>query len=197
MLWTSDGQVPQWSGENIWNPRYHSELQRAPISPHNKKIGQKYSKNRRLSWGLGTSAPLWGQRCLKIWERRLKEILVLIGKETQKGEGDKWKKKGERGRTKRKESWCFKEGFGFGFILKLFWLFPRATKSQWSEQALPKALVLLLLTALHHVPSPTEVKSIKMLYNYKIRMVGLCTPYAFMLQKRITHGTGKWNINLL
>lgn len=105
------------------------------------------------------------------------------------------KNKDERGRRKRKGSWCFKEGLGFGFILKLFSSSTRATKSQWSEQALCKALALLL-TALHHMQSPTEVKSAKVLYNYEIRMVRLCTPYVFMLQKRVTHSTGKWNMNL-
>lgn len=81
VLWTSDGQVPQCSGgtaetlDTILSFRGHPSLLTI-------KIGQKHSKNRPLSWGFGTSAPVWGQRCLKIWERRLKEILVLIGGET-------------------------------------------------------------------------------------------------------------------
>lgn len=86
VLWTSDRQVPQWSGKTsetldiILSFRGHPSLLTT-------KIGQKYCKNRPLSWGFGISAPVWGQKCLKNWERsqlrgRLKEILVLIGEET-------------------------------------------------------------------------------------------------------------------
>lgn len=92
---------------------------------------------------------------------------MLIGEEAKKGEGDKWKKKDEkeRGRRKRKGPWCFKKGFVFGFIFKLFWSCPGATKSQWSGQALPKAVALLHLTALHRMQSLTEMKSTKVLYK--------------------------------
>lgn len=94
VLWTSDGQVPQQSGETsktldtIRSFRGHPSFFVA-------KIGQKYSKNRPLSWGFGTSAPVWGQKRQKIWKRRLKEILLLIGEKIKKGEGGegkKWKK---------------------------------------------------------------------------------------------------------
>lgn len=65
------GQVPQGSRETskiLDTTLKIRENQSLLIA----KLGQKYNKNRPLSWGFVTSAPVWGQSCLKIWKRMLK-----------------------------------------------------------------------------------------------------------------------------
>lgn len=162
MFWTSDEQGPQWSGETsetldiILSFRGHPSLLTT-------KIGQKYGKNRPLSWGFGTSAPVWGHRCLKIWERRLKEILVLIGEETKKG-GDEWEnKKDERERRKRKEPWYFKEELGCEGFLNYFGHVQELLSLRDQDKHFPR--LSSPPHALHCMQSPTEMKSTKVFYE--------------------------------